>query len=85
MQHCQYEKNSNYIIDFFSATFSFSQSDSLEFDKKAKDRYVAWLIPSVSRNIYGIAMVSVESVEARKTITGNNCGTLVASATNTTI
>lgn len=61
MQHCQYEKNSNYIIDFFFATFLFSQSDSLEFDKKAKDRYVAWLIPSVSRNIYGIAIGLVDS------------------------
>lgn len=65
-------------------TFLFSQIDSLEFDKM-QDLYVAWLFPAVLINIYGIAMVSIESVEASKTIIGNNCGTIVASATNTTI
>jgi hypothetical protein len=49
------------LLILFSATFSFSQSDSLEFDKKAKDRYVVWLIPSASRNIYGIAIGPVGS------------------------
>lgn len=49
------------LLILFSATFSFSQSDSLEFDKKAKDRFVIWLIPSVSKNIYGIAIGPVGS------------------------
>ena len=49
------------FLILFSMTFSFSQSDSLEFDKKAKDHYVVWLIPSASRNIYGIAIGLVGS------------------------
>ena len=32
-----------------------------EFDKKAKDRFVIWLIPSASKNIYGIAIGPVGS------------------------
>lgn len=49
------------LLILFSATFSFSQSDSLEFDKKARDRYVIWLIPSAAKNIYGIAIGPVGS------------------------
>lgn len=49
------------LLIVFSATFSFSQGDSLEFDKKAKDRFVIWLIPSASKNIYGIAIGPVGS------------------------
>jgi hypothetical protein len=49
------------IIIIISSIFSFSQSDSLEFDKKAKNRYVIWLIPSAARNIYGIAIGPVGS------------------------
>ncbi len=37
-------------------TFTFSQGDSLEFYKKTKNRYVIWVIPSESKNIYGIAV-----------------------------
>jgi hypothetical protein len=44
------------LLILISATFSFSQSDSLDFDKKAKDRSGIWLIPSASKNIYGIAI-----------------------------
>jgi len=49
------------LLIIFSATFSFSQSDSLEFDKKTKDRFGIWLIPSASKNIYGIAIGPVGS------------------------
>jgi len=49
------------ILILFSATFSFSQNDSLEFDKKDRDRYVIWLIPSAAKNIYGIAIGPVGS------------------------
>jgi hypothetical protein len=43
------------------ALISFSQTDSLEVDKKKKNRYVAWLIPSAATNIYGIAIGPVGS------------------------
>lgn len=49
------------LLILISATFSFSQNDSLEFDKKAKDRFGIWLIPSASKNIYGIAIGPVGS------------------------
>lgn len=49
------------LLILISATFSFSQSSSLEFDKKAKDRFGIWLIPSASKNIYGIAIGPVGS------------------------
>lgn len=49
------------LLILFSAYYSYSQSDSLEFDKKAKDRFVIWLIPSASENIYGIAIGPVGS------------------------
>lgn len=49
------------ILILLFATFSFSQSDSLEFDKKAKNRYVIWFIPSAAKNIYGIAIGPVGS------------------------
>jgi hypothetical protein len=49
------------ILILFSATFSFSQNDSLGFDKKSKDRFVIWLIPSTAKNIYGIAIGLVGS------------------------
>ena len=57
------------LLILISATFSFSQNDSLEFDKKAKDRFGIWLIPSASKNIYGIAIGPVGS-EAICTNTG---------------
>lgn len=43
------------------ASLSFAQADSLKLDKKANDRYVAWLIPSASQNIYGLAIGIVGS------------------------
>lgn len=49
------------LLILSSATFSFSQKDSLKFDKKANDRYGCWLIPSASKNIYGIAIGPVGS------------------------
>ena len=49
------------LLILISSTYSFSQSDSLKFDKKAKNRYVIWLIPSASKNIYGIAIGPVGS------------------------
>ncbi len=49
------------LLILFSAIFSFSQNDSLKFDKKTKDRFVIWLIPSASKNIYGIAIGPVGS------------------------
>ncbi len=49
------------IMILFSATFSFSQNDSLEFDKKSKDRFVIGFIPSASKNIYGIAIGPIGS------------------------
>lgn len=49
------------LLILLSATFSFSQNDSLEFDEKVKDRYGFWLIPSASKNIYGIAIGPVGS------------------------
>lgn len=51
------------LLLFFNSV-SFSQSDLSEFDKKEKDRYGIWLIPSASRNIYGIAtgFVGSESI-----------------------
>ncbi|MBN1338825.1 MAG: hypothetical protein JXA03_05840 [Bacteroidales bacterium] len=49
------------LLFLLSGTFSFSQSDSLEFNKKAKDRFVIWLIPSASKNIYGISIGPVGS------------------------
>ena len=49
------------LLILFSATRSFSQYDSLKFDKKANDRYGCWLIPSASKNIYGIAIGPVGS------------------------
>lgn len=44
-----------------STAFLFSQTDSLEFDTGAQDRYVAWLIPSAAKNIYGLAIGPVGS------------------------
>lgn len=44
------------LLIVFSAIFSFSQSDSLTLEKRAKDRYGIWFIPTASKNIYGIAI-----------------------------
>jgi hypothetical protein len=49
------------LFAFAYAAISFSQSDSLEFDKKARNRYVIGLVPSAARNIYGIAIGLVGS------------------------
>jgi hypothetical protein len=49
------------FLILISSTLSFSQSDSLEFDKKSNDRFGIWLIPSASKNIYGIAIGPVGS------------------------
>jgi hypothetical protein len=39
----------------------FAQQDSLVVDKKSKNRYVIWLTPSASANIYGIAIGPIGS------------------------
>jgi len=49
------------LLILISYTYSFSQSDSLKFDKKAKNHYAIWLIPSASKNIYGIAIGPIGS------------------------
>lgn len=55
-------KRLTFILLLLSLTnFSFSQNDTIKFDKKAKDRFGIWLIPSASKNIYGIAIGPVGS------------------------
>lgn len=49
------------LFFLFSVSFAHSQSDSLKFDKLAKNRYGIWLIPSPSKNISGIAIGLVGS------------------------
>jgi len=55
------KKVSILIFIMCSVAFLFSQGDSIQFDKKAKNRYVFWLIPSDANNIYGIAFGLVGS------------------------
>lgn len=55
------KKTSLLILALILASCLFSQSESLEFDKRAKDRYIAWFIPSASKNIYGLALGIVGS------------------------
>jgi hypothetical protein len=43
------------LLFVFYCFNSFSQNDSIKTDNKSKDRYGFWLIPSASKNIYGIA------------------------------
>lgn len=38
-----------------SAMFATAQNEALGVDKRAKNRYVIWMIPSAASNIYGIA------------------------------
>lgn len=61
MQKCRMKRIQVILLVLFSATLSVAQSDSLEIDKKARDRFVIWFIPSASTNIYGIAIGPVGS------------------------
>ena len=49
------------IIILCTVISSFSQSDTIKIDAKKKNRFVAWLIPSVAPNIYGIAIGPIGS------------------------
>jgi hypothetical protein len=49
------------IVIVFSVIFSFSQNSQSIPDKKMKNRFVIWLIPSAAKNIYGIAIGPVGS------------------------
>lgn len=46
---------------FFSVAVTFSQSDTTAFDKKTKNRFGIGIIPSASKNIYGVAIGPVGS------------------------
>lgn len=49
------------LLILFSATYTFSQNDTIINDEKAKDRFVIGLLPSAATDIYGIAIGPVGS------------------------
>ena len=49
------------VIILCSSVFSFSQNDTINYNKKKTNRYVIWLIPSTANNIYGFAIGPIGS------------------------
>jgi hypothetical protein len=56
-QYAQKMKGLIFVILLFClAAVACAQTDTLSLEKKGKDRYGIWVIPSSSKNIYGIAI-----------------------------
>jgi len=55
------KKSSIILLILISSIFSFSQTDTATIDRKSKNRFVIWFIPSAAKNIYGIAIGPIGS------------------------